>query len=141
MGPTAELAQRSPSPCRYARAPSGNQTGGDESVIAVDRQALVMELGHEISDVATTRSEARETAVRTAPGLILGGGSSSIDALKDFFAKTTAPVIFISARPERHLTRERPEPAFLSTKPFEPATAKAAIDRSLCFHPRQGPPA
>jgi hypothetical protein len=46
----------------------------------------------------------------------------------------SAPVIFITAYPERLLTGERPEPAFLITKPFQPETVKAAIGQALFFH-------
>ena len=114
----------------------------DEPVIAADIQALVMELGHQVSEVATTRTEARAAAARTPPGLILADiqladGSSGIDAVKDILAATTAPVIFITAFPERLLTGERPEPAFLITKPFEPSTVKAAIGQALFFNPRR----
>ena len=38
------------------------------------------------------------------------------------------PVIFITAYPERFLTGERPEPAFLIAKPFQPATVSAVIE-------------
>ncbi|HLZ82151.1 MAG TPA: response regulator, partial [Caulobacteraceae bacterium] len=38
-------------------------------------------------------------------------------------------------------TGERPEPAFLITKPFDPATVKAAIGQALFFHPRHAPTA
>jgi hypothetical protein len=44
------------------------------------------------------------------------------------------PVIFITAFPERLLTGEKPEPAFLITKPFHPETVKAAIGQALFFH-------
>ncbi len=114
----------------------------DEPVIAADIRALVMELGHRVSEVASTRAEARAAAERTPPGLILADiqladGSSGIDAVRDILVDTAAPVIFITAFPERLLTGERPEPAFLITKPFEPATVKAAIGQALFFHPRR----
>jgi CheY-like chemotaxis protein len=114
----------------------------DEPVIAADIQALVMELGHEVSEVATTRTEARAAAARVPPGLILADiqladGSSGIDAVNDILAVSQTPVIFITAFPERLLTGERPEPAFLITKPFEPATVKAAIGQALFFNPRR----
>ena len=35
-------------------------------------------------------------------------------------ASFSTPVIFVTAYPERLLTGERPEPAFLITKPFQP---------------------
>jgi DNA-binding LytR/AlgR family response regulator len=43
------------------------------------------------------------------------------------------PVVFITAHPERLLTGERPEPAFLITKPFSPDTVKALISQALFF--------
>jgi len=38
--------------------------------------------------------------------------------VKDILRDHDAPVIFITAFPERLLTGERPEPTFLITKPF-----------------------
>lgn len=113
----------------------------DEPVIAADIQALVEELGHSVSGLATTRDEARAAARRRTPGLLLvdiqlADGSSGIDAVKDILSDVSVPVIFITAFPERLLTGERPEPAFLITKPFDPGTVKAAIGQALFFHPR-----
>ena len=112
----------------------------DEPVIATDIEALVRELGHEVLDVAATRSEAVEAVARRKPGLVLADiqladGSSGIDAVKDILGQYDVPVIFITAFPERLLTGERPEPTFLITKPFQPETVKAAIGQALFFHP------
>lgn len=113
----------------------------DEPVIAADVEALVGELGHRVIDVASTRDQAARAASWESPGLILADiqladGSSGIDAVRDILAHTNAPVIFITAFPERLLTGERPEPTFLITKPFQPETVKAAIGQALFFHPR-----
>ena len=43
------------------------------------------------------------------------------------------PVIFITAYPERFLTGERPEPAFLIAKPFQPAMVSAIASQALFF--------
>jgi DNA-binding LytR/AlgR family response regulator len=43
------------------------------------------------------------------------------------------PVIFITAYPERFLTGQRPEPAFLVTKPFQPAMVSAIASQALFF--------
>ena len=112
----------------------------DEPVIAADIEALVRELGHDVVDIAATRTEAVDAAARQRPGLVLADiqladGSSGIDAVKDILAKFDVPVIFITAFPERLLTGERPEPTFLITKPFQPETVKAAIGQALFFHP------
>lgn len=112
----------------------------DEPVIAADIEALVRELGHNVVDIAATRSEAVEAVAKKSPGLVLADiqladGSSGIDAVKDILGQMNVPVIFITAFPERLLTGERPEPTFLITKPFQPETVKAAIGQALFFHP------
>jgi CheY-like chemotaxis protein len=112
----------------------------DEPVIAADIEALVRELGHQVIDVATTRTEALAAVAQATPGLVLADiqladGSSGIDAVKDILGRFDVPVIFITAFPERLLTGERPEPTFLITKPFQPETVKAAIGQALFFHP------
>lgn len=112
----------------------------DEPVIAADIEALVRELGHNVTDIAATRAEATAAVAAKAPGLVLADiqladGSSGIDAVKDILGRYDLPVIFITAFPERLLTGERPEPTFLITKPFQPETVKAAIGQALFFHP------
>jgi len=111
----------------------------DEPVIAADIEALVLDLGHRVSTVATTRAEAVAAVKLRRPGLVLADiqladGSSGIDAVNDILKGNDVPVIFITAFPERLLTGEKPEPAFLITKPFHPETVKAAIGQALFFH-------
>jgi DNA-directed RNA polymerase specialized sigma24 family protein len=111
----------------------------DEPVIAADIEALVLDLGHRVSTVATTRTEAVAAVKTRRPGLVLADiqladGSSGIDAVNDILKGFDVPVIFITAFPERLLTGEKPEPAFLITKPFQPETVKAAIGQALFFH-------
>lgn len=111
----------------------------DEPVIAADIEALVLDLGHRVSTVATTRTEAVAAVKQRRPGLVLADiqladGSSGIDAVNDILKGNDVPVIFITAFPERLLTGEKPEPAFLITKPFQPETVKAAIGQALFFH-------
>jgi hypothetical protein len=48
-------------------------------------------------------------------------------------ASFEVPVIFITAYPERFLTGQRPEPAFLIAKPFQPATVSAVVSQALFF--------
>jgi CheY-like chemotaxis protein/DNA-directed RNA polymerase specialized sigma24 family protein len=110
----------------------------DEPVIATDIEALVSELGHRVVDIAATHNEALEAVANRRPGLVLADiqladGSSGIDAVRDILARFDVPVIFITAFPERLLTGERPEPAFLITKPFSPEMVKALIAQALFF--------
>ena len=113
----------------------------DETVIALDLAAIVEDMGHSVSHIAISRTEAVKAAKRRQPGLILADiqladDSSGIDAVKDILAESQIPAIFITAYPERLLTGERPEPTFLITKPFLPDSVKAAIGQALFFHPR-----
>lgn len=111
----------------------------DEPVIAADIEALVLDLGHRVTGVATTHAEAIAAVRARRPGLVLADiqladGSSGIDAVNEILRGINVPVIFITAFPERLLTGEKPEPAFLITKPFQPETVKAAIGQALFFH-------
>jgi DNA-directed RNA polymerase specialized sigma24 family protein len=110
----------------------------DEPLIAMDLEALVESLGHSVTGIARTRDEAVKLAGEKRPGLILADiqladGSSGLDAVNDLLETFQAPVIFITAYPERFLTGERPEPAFLIAKPFQPANVSAVISQALFF--------
>jgi DNA-directed RNA polymerase specialized sigma24 family protein len=110
----------------------------DEPLIAMDLEALVEGLGHNVTGVARTRTEAIKLAEGRRPGLILADiqladGSSGLDAVNDLLKTFEVPVIFITAYPERFLTGERPEPAFLIAKPFQPANVSAVISQALFF--------
>jgi len=111
----------------------------DEPIIASDIQGIVEELGHSVCGIAATHKSALELIKKTNPGIILSDvnladGSSGIDAVTDILAGSSIPVIFVTAFPEQLLTGERPEPAYLISKPFEPENLKAAISQALFFH-------
>lgn len=113
----------------------------DETIISMDLEALVGDLGHHVVGVARTRSEAMALASRTRPGLImadiqLADGSSGLDAVADILAGVEVPVVFITAYPQRLLTGDRPEPSFLITKPFQHEAVKAVISQALFFDQR-----
>lgn len=117
----------------------------DESMIAMDLEALVMELGHEVSGMARTHREAIAAARDRRPGLVLADiqladGSSGLEAVNEMLTEIDVPVIFITAFPERLLTGERPEPAFLISKPFQNDAVKAVISQALFFDTRAGTP-
>lgn len=110
----------------------------DEPLIAMDLEALVVDIGHRVQGVARTHQEAVEEVARKAPSLVLADihladGSSGLEAVNEILETISVPVIFITAFPERLLTGTKPEPVFLITKPFEPAVVKAMISQSLFF--------
>lgn len=111
----------------------------DEPLIAMDIEQMVMSLGHRVTGIARTRDEALALFRSDPPGMVLADiqladGSSGIDAVNDMLATSTIPVIFITAFPQHLLTGERPEPAFLVTKPFNEDMVKALISQALFFN-------
>ena len=108
----------------------------DEPIIALDIATTVERNGHTVVGIATTHAEAVALARRDPPGLILADiqlqdDSSGIEAVQEILRSATVPVIFVTAFPERLLTGERPEPAFLVTKPFDPDTLNVSISQAL----------
>jgi DNA-directed RNA polymerase specialized sigma24 family protein len=113
----------------------------DEPMIAMDLESIVEGLGHRVTGVARTHGEALKAVNKAKPGLVLADiqladGSSGLDAVNEMLGSLSVPVIFITAYPDRLLTGERPEPAFLITKPYQPDTVKAIISQALFFERR-----
>jgi DNA-directed RNA polymerase specialized sigma24 family protein len=111
----------------------------DEAIIALDLQTIVADMGHAITGVARTRDAAVALAGIEKPDLILADiqladKSSGIDAVNEILkARGDIPVIFITAFPERLLTGERPEPAFLISKPYREDQVRSAISQAMFF--------
>lgn len=99
----------------------------DEPIIAMDIEELVRQCGHTIAGVASSEAEAVRLARETRPGLILadinlGDGGDGMNAVSAILQHQDIPIIFVTAYPERLLTGDTIEPAFVITKPFEPLT-------------------
>ncbi len=111
----------------------------DEAIIAMDIVSIVQDVGHAVTGIARTRTEAVKLASSNRPDLILADiqladNSSGIDAVNDILAQfDDIPVIFITAFPERLLTGARPEPAFLITKPFTEDQVRSAVSQAMFF--------
>jgi DNA-directed RNA polymerase specialized sigma24 family protein len=110
----------------------------DEPLISLDLSEIVESLGHSVTTIARTASQAVAGAREDPPGLVLADiqladGSSGLDAVRDILGHFEVPVIFVTSFPERLLTGQRPEPAFLITKPYDPNTVKAQISQALFF--------
>jgi CheY-like chemotaxis protein len=108
----------------------------DEPIIAMDLEELVQSCGHRVVGLAASETEAIEIAKRTRPGLILadinlGLGGDGTSAVSTILESHYAPVIFVTAYPERLLTGDAVEPAFVITKPFEPLTLAIATYQAV----------
>lgn len=116
----------------------------DEAIIAMDIESIVASMGHAITGIARTRSRAVELGLRDRPDLILADiqladDSSGIDAVNELLQSfPSTPVIFITAFPERLLTGERPEPAFLISKPYTEDQVRSAVSQAMFFSSTEG---
>lgn len=110
----------------------------DEPVIALDVAESVKSLGHTVTGIASRASQAIAMAKATPPGLVLADiqlkdGSTGVTAVSEILKSIKVPVVFVTAFPERLLTGEALEPAFVVTKPFDSTTLKVAISQALFF--------
>jgi CheY-like chemotaxis protein len=111
----------------------------DEAIIAMDIESIVAEMGHRVTGIARTRDEAVALGKSDPPELILADiqladNSSGIDAVNDLLAELGhRPVIFITAFPERLLTGDKPEPAFLISKPYSVDQVVSAVSQAMFF--------
>ena len=111
----------------------------DEAIIAADLSEIASGLGHTVTGIARTRTEAVALGNDDRPDLIfadiqLADNSSGIDAVNDLLGQIgDVPVIFITAFPERLLTGDRPEPAFLISKPYKEGQVISAISQAMFF--------
>ena len=89
----------------------------DEAIIAMDIRAIVEDMGHDVTGIARTRDEAVK-----------------LDAVNHILKELgDRPIVFITAFPERLLTGERPEPAFLITKPYSEEQVQSAVSQAMFF--------
>jgi CheY-like chemotaxis protein/DNA-directed RNA polymerase specialized sigma24 family protein len=111
----------------------------DEAIIAMDIAAIVEGMGHRVTDNARTHKEAVAMAAAERPDLILADiqladNSSGVEAVNEILGQFgDIPVIFITAFPERLLTGERPEPAFLINKPYTEEQVRSAVSQAMFF--------
>jgi CheY-like chemotaxis protein len=110
----------------------------DDLIIANDLKWLMLELAHRVIGVARTHREALALAKSMRPGLILADiqladGSSGVDAVNEIHLKCWAPVVFITAYPERLLTGQPREPVYLLEKPFDVEAVRVVVSQALFF--------
>lgn len=108
----------------------------DDSVIAMDVSTIVRSAGHTVIGIADNVAGALALAADQRPDLILAdvqlkGGDSGIDAVEQILKHVKTTVIFVTGFPEALLTGDKPEPAFLITKPFDPEILTTTIGQAL----------
>lgn len=112
----------------------------DEPIIAMELSRIVVSMGHKVCGVAAREQEALALAIEKAPALVLADiqlkdGDSGISAVRNILTKLEMPVIFVTGFPERLLTGNTLEPAFVISKPFDPDMLRTVIGQALTVAP------
>ncbi len=113
----------------------------DETIVALDIQDRLLELGYEAAGVADRGEEALELVAATQPDLVLmdirlKGEMDGIEAAEEIRRRWRIPIIFLTAFSEDS-TLERAkasEPFGYIIKPFEDREIQAAIEMALYKH-------
>ncbi|WP_379920734.1 response regulator [Erythrobacter sp. R86502] len=108
----------------------------DEAIIALHLKSLMVSMGNDVAAIVRTETEAVATAEQVRPELILADvnladGSNGFDAVRRILQTQDVPVIFITAFPEKLLTGETEEPAYVISKPFNPDNVVATVWQAL----------
>jgi DNA-directed RNA polymerase specialized sigma24 family protein len=113
----------------------------DDDLIAEAMARVVTTMGHSVVHRAIAESDALVAARASSPHLVLadiqlGAGGDGLNAAQAIVAETPVPVIFVTGFPERLLTGEAPEPAFVVSKPYREETLRTAIGQALATRAR-----
>ena len=108
----------------------------DEAVIALDVAKIVRGAGHQVVGIAATEDAAVSLASKHTPDLVIAdiqlrGDDNGMAAVRQILQSMAVPIIFVTGYPERLLTGEGIEPAFVITKPFDPDLLKTAMAQAL----------
>ncbi|HEX2888431.1 PhyR family response regulator anti-anti-sigma factor [Vineibacter terrae] len=108
----------------------------DEAVIALDVAKIVRSAGHQVVGIAATEDAAVSLAAKHTPDLVIAdiqlrGDDNGMAAVRQILKSMSVPIIFVTGYPERLLTGEGIEPAFVITKPFDPDLLKTAMAQAL----------
>ena len=108
----------------------------DEAIIALHLKSLMVSMGNDVAAIVRTEGEAIAAAEQVQPELILADvnladGSSGIDAVRQILGTMSVPVIFITAFPEKLLTGDGSEPAYVISTPFDPDNVVATVWQAL----------
>jgi RNA polymerase sigma factor (sigma-70 family) len=108
----------------------------DEPLIAMELCRIVQEMGLTVVGTASRQDDALEAVERDQPGLVLADiqlqdNGSGIVAAHGILQQLNVPIVFVTGYPDRLLTGEGFEPAFVVTKPFREDALKATIAQAL----------
>lgn len=113
----------------------------DEPLIAMELSHVVQDMGFTVCGVAARQDDAMAAAKHKRPGLILADvqlqdDGSGIEAAQSILQSFDVPIIFVTGFPERLLTGDGLEPAFVVAKPYKIEALKATIAQALATYAR-----
>lgn len=109
----------------------------DDYILASDIAYAVEQNGQDVCGPAGTYAEAIRCAAEDAPGLVLAdvqlrdGRFAGIEAADEIARQHAAPVIFITAYPERLIRRSSSRASTVLTKPIDYGVLRSVMARSL----------
>lgn len=114
----------------------------DEPMIAMELAQIVREMGLSVSAIVARQDDAALAAgsgETTEIGLVLADiqlqdGGDGIAAAHEILERYDVPIVFVTGFPERLLTGNGLEPAFVAAKPFEAESLKVTIAHALSIY-------
>jgi CheY-like chemotaxis protein/DNA-directed RNA polymerase specialized sigma24 family protein len=111
----------------------------DEPLIAMELCRIVQEMGLTVAGTTSRQDDAIEAVEENRPGLVLADiqlqdNGSGIAAAHSILQQLNVPIVFVTGYPERLLSGEGFEPAFVVTKPFREDALKATIAQALSIY-------
>jgi DNA-directed RNA polymerase specialized sigma24 family protein/CheY-like chemotaxis protein len=116
----------------------------DEPMIAMELAQIVREMGLRVAAIAAREEDAvteAGTGETTELGLVLADiqlqdQGDGIAAAQAILERYDVPIVFVTGFPERLLTGNGLEPAFVAAKPFEAESLKVTIAHALSTYAR-----
>lgn len=111
----------------------------DEPMIAMELKDIVESMGLKVTRMVARQDQATEAAASDEPGLVLSDiqlqdEGSGIEAAREILQRFEVPIVFVTGYPERLLTGEGLEPAFVVAKPFKADGLKITIAQALSLY-------
>lgn len=110
----------------------------DERIVALDLQAQVARMGHQVVGSAASGRRALELALSNRPDcvlmdIMLEGDMDGIEVTSELKSRDDVPVIYVTAYsdPETRSRAEATRPCAILTKPVQRASLERAIARAL----------